>query len=187
MICRDDVSAEVYVRRGSVIWGEFFYVLQHLLLPADRPDERLHGYISAVRYEISNHWFWERVTNKACPYSACSHNLDLHEPLIRKAFTTEPLRRMNEPLRRKIERPPSEDNWAPSSEDNSTVLCDYRIDPPRARRIIEGLYLLILVNWSCWRKTKVLSGKTWSWTCSSLKEYWACLRDKQRFGGKSKR
>ena len=65
------------------------------------------------------------------------HNLDLHEPLIRKAFTTEPLRRLNEPLRRrreplrrKIERPLRR-IIRPS--------CAI-IDPPR--RIIERLYSL---------------------------------------------
>ena len=42
-------SAEVYERKGSLLYFEvsLFYVLQHLLLAAERPDERLHGYISA--------------------------------------------------------------------------------------------------------------------------------------------
>lgn len=98
-------------------------------------------------------------------------------PLTRKAFTTEPLRRikeplwrMSEPLQRKIERPLRR-IIRPS--------CAI-IDPPR--RIIEWL---ILVNcWSRRRKTKVLSAKTWA--CSSSYEYWACLWDKQRFWEKSK-
>ena len=73
----------------------------------------------------------------------------------------------------------SKENWAPFTEDNSTILCNYRSSS-------ENNWWLILVNcWSRRRKTKVLSGKTW--TCSSSYEYWACLWDKQRFWEKSKR
>ena len=53
------------------------------------------------------------------PVVCILYNLNLRKPLMRKALTTSPLRRIIEPLRRKIE------SHCGKSENNSTVLCDY--------------------------------------------------------------
>ena len=134
MICRDDVSAEVYEQKSSVIWGGFFYVLQHLLLAADRPDERLHGYISALKSIFTTNFDSAWQTTLAHTLHTLQFGLT---PLTRKAFTTvlprritERLRRINEPRRRKIELP-----LRRIIQPSCGIL-----DPPR--RIIERLYSL---------------------------------------------
>ena len=147
VICRDDVSAEVYEQKGFVIWGEFFlFFFMFYNICFSWPTRWTITWL-LFSFEVDiYHKFWQRVTNEACPYSAYSTIwiYTSHEESLYNWASSEDNRTSTED-----KWASSEENWAPSSEDNSTVLCDFRSS-------WENNWALILVNWSRWRKTKVL-------------------------------
>mgnify|MGYP007058297290 CR=1 FL=1 len=115
-------------KEGSVIWGEFFMFYN---ICFSQLTDQMNDYMATFQLTTNfESWFWQRVTNKACPYSACSTIWTYMSLLLRKPYNW---------TSSEDKWTSSEENWAPSLEDNSTLLCDYRSSS-------ENNWPLILVN-----------------------------------------